>query len=209
MLFWQRRANWKTTLWSVFLPWYIQGLVGHCLTSSDFWISVHWNYVNWFLVGWKFGVISPCREKTFLSSSRSEEGRNEVFQIQGELPVHWQKKSAVVSMATQCMVLIITKEAKYICLYCDFFHMCIPFSVDWDCRWVFLLLLFGMMVLQGRRKASEFVRSECDLKYLRPLTRRLKKVVARLCSPSKSLCLGSVPEVSCNEWLYIHSQWQS
>lgn len=48
------------------------------------------------------GQLALCEEDTLLSSSHSEEGRNEVLQAQGEFPVHWQKeKSALVSMATQ------------------------------------------------------------------------------------------------------------
>lgn len=63
-----------------------------------------------------------------LSSPCNEEGRNEVLQIQAEFPVHWQNNSAVVSMTTELHGSHYNKGAKYICLYFDFFHMCIPYG---------------------------------------------------------------------------------
>jgi len=83
-------------------------------------------YVAWFLAGWKSRTVSLCREEALLSISHSEEGRNGVLQAQAELPVHWQKKSALVSMAAQLHGSHYSKEAKYICLYFDFFHTCHP-----------------------------------------------------------------------------------
>lgn len=109
-----------------FIPLTYSGADGSPLDILTFLSWCPLEYVSWFLVGWKFGLISLCREKTLLSFAHNEDGRNEVLQIWAEFPVHWQNNSAVVSMTTELHGSHYNKGAKYICLYFDFFHMCIP-----------------------------------------------------------------------------------
>lgn len=57
------------------------------------------------------------------------------------------------------------------------------------------------MVLQELRKALYFVRSECNERFIIPQgpNQKIQKGRSKIiCSLSKSLCLGSVPEISCN-----------
>ena len=57
------------------------------------------------------------------------------------------------------------------------------------------------MMLRGLRKALDFVRSECNERFKIPQGPNQKTQKGRskiICSFSKSLRLGSVPEISCN-----------